>query len=242
MSKCFSLFGVNIQTFAKKEVVKIISNNIKMNKKTVVSTPNTEIVMMCKKNEHFKTMINSSDLVIPDGIGVVWAGRYLGVNVPERVTGYDVLVDLLDLSSKENFSLYFFGAAEKTLKKAVENVKSKYPNINIVGFKNGYFDDNEIDKIINDINEKTPDILFVALGAPKQEEWIFTNKEKLNCKIFFGVGGSFDVLSGNTKRAPLFMQKLGLEWFYRLYKEPKRISRMFVIPIFMFLVLFHKKN
>ena len=140
---------------------------------------------------------------------------------------------LCELSNEKKFKIFMYGAKPEIVKKAKENLEKKYPNINIVGYIDGYEKDNE--KIVNMINESGADIMFVALGSPKQEFWINENKKKLNCKIYQGVGGSFDVFSGTIKRAPKWMQKCGLEWFYRLIKEPKRIVRQ--LGLFKFLVL-----
>lgn len=216
----------------------------------VIYTPNTEIVMLAKKNEELKKILNESDLTIPDGIGLIYASKIKGNPLPERVTGYDTSIKLLEIANDKGYSIYLLGGKEGVAKEAKERLKKTYPNIRIAGYHNGYFKgahlgyDNheEEQEIIKEINESKPDILFVGLGAPKQENWISANKDKLNCKVIIGNGGTIDVLAGRVKRAPEVFQKLGLEWFYRLIKEPKRIKRQIVLPIFMLNVIFSRNS
>ena len=178
----------------------------------MVVTPNPEIILECKKDEKLKNIINSADLVLPDGIGVVIASKFLGDAVPERVPGFDFVCELL----KTNHSFYFFGGKPGVAEKAMENMKAQ--GVNVVGCHDGYFKDDS--EIINDIIDKKPDVLVVCLGAPKQEKWIFANKDKLGAKVAMGLGGCLDVYAGNVKHAPDIYIKLGLEWLYRLMKEP----------------------
>ena len=147
---------------------------------------------------------------------------------------------LCSMSSEKGYKIFLYGAKEEVVKTAKKKLKEKYENIKIVGTMNGYEKDEQ--KIIDAINKSNADIVFVALGSPKQENWILNNKEKINAKIFQGVGGSFDVISGNIKRAPKWMQKIGLEWLYRLIKEPKRIFRQIKLFKFLGLVLFNQKS
>ena len=145
---------------------------------------------------------------------------------------------ICDLSNKENFRIFMYGAKADIIEKAKQKLEEQYENINICGYINGY--ENDEKKIIKTINNSNPDILFVALGSPKQEKFISKNFNKLNCKILLGVGGSFDVISGHKKRAPKWVQNKGLEWLYRLIKEPKRIFRQTKIVSFIFDVILEK--
>ena len=149
---------------------------------------------------------------------------------------------LIELAYRKDKSIYFLGGKEGVAEEAEVKLRQRYKDINIVGMHNGYFDDEEEKIIINDIINLKPDIVFVALGAHKQEKWIFRNRHNMPVKIAMGVGGSIDVIAGKVKRAPLFYQKAGLEWFYRLLKEPKRIFRVLKLPKFILLSLYDAKT
>ena len=164
----------------------------------------------------------------------------LGRKISGRAAGYDISLKLMEKMAASGKTLYLFGAAPGIAETAAEKLKEKYPGLNIAGLHDGYFDAEEEKKIIADINEKKPDGLFVCLGSPKQEKWIFANKDKLNVKVAMGLGGCLDVYAGNVKRAPDIFIKFGLEWLYRLMKEPKRFFRMLALPKFMLKVIWHK--
>jgi len=225
-----------VEEFLKQESIKTIY------------TPNTEIVMACKEDEKLREIVNSGDLIIPDGIGLIHASNIKNKPLKERVTGFDLSIKILEIANREGYSLYLLGGKDGVAKEAGKNIEKNYPNINIVGYHHGYFKGSHIgDKdhpeevaIIDEIVKKKPDIIFVGLGFPKQEIWIEENKDRLPSKVIIGNGGTMDILSGNTKRAPEIFQRLGLEWLYRLIKEPSRIKRQLVLPKFMLQVLFGK--
>lgn len=242
MANCFSVLGVKIDIATIRSAVNDICTNINNGKKTMVVTANPEIIMMCQSDEYYKKAVSSADYIFADGIGVVWAGRHSGHVVPERVTGFDLAQELFKQADIFKYKIFLFGAQEGVAQKVTENIGKKYPNIEFVGYRNGFFSEADTSAIVEQINASAPDILLVALGAPKQEKWIFDNKAVLNCKLFMGIGGCFDIWAGNSKRAPLLFQKTGLEWFYRLCKEPKRFKRMFSIPRFVCSVLLSKKS
>ena len=205
-----------------------------------VFTPNSEMVMAAVKDKAFEDILNSADLLTADGIGIIYASKILGRKISERAAGYDISLKLIEKMAVSGKSLYLFGAAPGIAEIAAEKLKEKYPGLIISGIHDGYFDSEEEKKIIEDINVKKPDFLFVCLGCPKQEKWIFANKDKLDVKVAMGLGGCLDVYAGNVKRAPDIFIKLGLEWFYRLLKEPKRFLRMLALPKFMLRVIWHK--
>lgn len=198
-----------------------------------VYTPNPEIVMLAQEDRELLDILNGADLVLADGIGIIIASKLKGLRLKDRVTGVDTMERLLAYCNEDKRSIFIFGGKPGVAKLACDNIKKKYKFIEIAGYDHGYFKDEEEEKIIEKINASKPDVLFVCLGAPKQEKWISKNKDRLNCKIAMGVGGSVDVYAGLVKRAPLAFQKLGLEWFYRLIKEPWRIKRMLVLPKFL---------
>src|SRR5699024_1456336 len=190
------------------------------------------------EDERLKKLINKGSLVIPDGIGLIYAAKIKKRPLPQRVTGFDLSINMIELANKKKLSIYLLGGKPGVSEEAAKNIVKKYPNVKIAGYQHGYFKEEK--EIISKINESNPDILFVGLGFPKQEVWIDTNKGKLNSKVVIGNGGTMDILAGKVKRAPEIYQKLGLEWFYRLLKEPSRIKRQIVIPKFILQVIFSK--
>ncbi|MCF8001361.1 MAG: WecB/TagA/CpsF family glycosyltransferase [Halanaerobiales bacterium] len=208
--------------------------------KNLIFTPNSEIVVRAYDDSDYAKILNSADYLVPDGAGLLLAAKILGEPLQERVAGYDLMRGLLNKISDKNHSVYFLGGKPGIIDLAVKNVKEELPEINMAGFHHGYFDRNNKNKIIDEINRIRPDLLFVGMGVPLQEKFFAANFHNLNIKLGLAVGGSFDVLAGYTERAPLWMQKMYLEWFYRLLQEPKRISRMIALPRFLMLVFKEK--
>lgn len=188
--------------------------------------------------ENFK---GDKAFIIPDGVGLQIAAKYLKTPVEEKIAGIDLMKEIIKNCSRENKGIYLLGTSNENLNSCVANLIVKYPKINIVGYRNGFFDINKADEIINEIKEKNPYAIFVAMGCPRQEEFIVKYMEELPCKIFMGVGGSFDVIAEKVNRAPKWMINLGLEWLYRVSKEPWRIKRLGSIPKFLLLVAKNKK-
>ncbi len=232
------ILGVRINNMGMDEAVSETVKLLSKNSPSVVFTPNSEIIYMAKKDGEFRKALNSSDINTADGIGVIYASKILKDPIPERVPGFDLACRLLDYMNENGSSLYLFGSKPGIAEKAAENILEKHPGINICGIHDGYFNSSE--EIINDINGKCPDFVFVCLGAPKQEKWITEHKDELNCKVLLGIGGSLDVFAGNVKRSPDIFIKLNLEWLYRLITNPSRIGRMTALPKFGFAVLKYK--
>ena len=233
-----NILGVEVSPLSYEDLKRNIEGDIENNKKSFIVAINPEKILKARKDEYLKELLNNATYEIPDGIGVIYASKLRKGNIKTRITGIDSMEMLCKLSEEKKYKIFMYGAKEETIKKAKENLEIKFPNIKIVGTINGYEKDN--DKIIKAINKSKADIVFVALGSPKQEYWITENMNKVNAKIFQGVGGSFDVFSGNIKRAPKWMQKIGLEWLYRLIKEPKRIFRQIKLVKFLWLALIEK--
>ncbi|WP_078543823.1 WecB/TagA/CpsF family glycosyltransferase [Litchfieldia alkalitelluris] len=218
------------------QFVKELEHYIDTSTKAHVVTANPEIIMYGEKDPSYKKILEQAEFMTPDGIGVVIASKILGDHLQERIAGFDVMERLLQLSSEKQYKLYFIGASQDVIETAVGNMKRKYPSLSVVGYHNGYFDwDDNV--LVETIAESKPDIIFVGLGFPKQEQWISKSIDSFNKGIFIGVGGSFDVWAGKVKRAPIVWQKLNIEWLYRLVNQPTRWRRMLVLPQFLIKII-----
>lgn len=184
---------------------------------------NASKINLMSENTDLREIINESPLINADGQSIVWAGRFLGADIPERVTGIDLFTELVKKAAVNGWRLYYFGSEEDVVRKVIDLHKKEYPDLIVAGYRNGFFDDAESKEIAKEIYESHADILFVAFSSPKKEYWIHQYKDSLNVPFMMGVGGSFDVIAGKTKRAPKWMQNIGMEWFYRLIQEPKRM-------------------
>jgi len=200
-----------------------------------IYTPNSEIMMQAQRDPALKDILNQADLLIADGAGVVLASRILKRPLKEKVSGIDLVNRLLENTRNRPSSFFILGAKPGVAEKAAINIISDYPKAEIKGWHHGYFQPAEEDGIIEKINDSGAEVLLVGLGAPKQEKWIHRNASRLNCKVAMGIGGSIDVLAGTASLAPEFMRRSGLEWLFRLYKEPRRFRRMLDLPRFMML-------
>jgi len=201
-----------------------------------VVTANAEIIYRARQDSQLAQLIQQADLITADGSGVLWAGKKLNTPFPERVTGVDLTQRLLALAAAKGWQVYFLGAKPEVVEKAVLRTLSQYPTLQISGYRHGYFSKQEIDQVVTNIHMVKPQLLFVALGAPRQDYFIRENLTRMAVPVAIGVGGTFDVLAGTTQRAPLWMQKWGLEWLYRLWREPRRLGRMLVLPLFVWAV------
>ena len=236
MNRKTHVLGVPFDVVTMDEAVARAEGLLKEKGQHFICTPNPEIVMEARKDAELMSILREADLVVPDGIGVVWASKYSEIRLQERVAGYDLTQNLMaDLAASEE-TFYFFGGAPGVAATAARKMMKKYPGLKIVGVHNGYFDEKEEKKIIQDIKKKAPSILLVGLGAPKQEKWIYSNWQKLNIHCHVGtIGAVFDFFAGTVERAPIWWQEHGLEWAYRLLKEPKRMWRRYIIGNSLFL-------
>ncbi|MBO5369162.1 MAG: WecB/TagA/CpsF family glycosyltransferase [Clostridia bacterium] len=238
MSDKVNILGVKVDKVnidqASDKIIEFIKNG---EKGKCVFTPNSEIIMMAYRDKDFCDLLNSSDILTADGIGVVYASRIVKNPIAERAAGYDIACLTLQKLSDIGGTLYLFGSKPGVAEEAGKNITAKYPGVKIVGYSDGYFDGTKEKTIINNIKKCSPDLLFVCLGAPKQEKWINEHKAELNAGVSLGIGGSLDVFAGTVKRAPEFYTKHGIEWLYRLVKQPSRFVRMLDLPRFGFKVL-----
>lgn len=194
-----------------------------------VVTPNPEFILTAKKNEAFRRVLNQADLTIPDGIGVIYAAKLLGTPLKSKVPGIEFAQRLMGELAQNGRKLYLLGAKPGVAEQAAENLQQRYPGLCICGTHDGYFQDDR--PVVDSIKASDADVLFVCLGAPRQELWMAQYGPEAGVKLAVGLGGSLDVFAGTAERAPETWQKLGLEWLYRLVKEPKRIRRMIRLPL-----------
>lgn len=233
-----NLTGYEIYVGSKENLVEnlkecLLSKNSKS--KLNIISGNPEVLLNGINNERLNKFFKRNDsIIIPDGIGVTMLLKILKKCFIKKIAGIEIMEELLKISNDNSLGVYFLGAKFENLKFAVKNINNMYPKIDIKGFSDGYFDDEKLVKIIDDIKNTKPDVLFIAMGSPKQEIFISDYMDELDCKIFMGVGGSFDLYSGKIKRAPKIMINFGLEWLYRVSNEPSRIRRLSSIPKFMF--------
>lgn len=231
-----SILGVQFDAITKAEAVQRAMEDIRKGNEGYIVTPNSEIVYMARNDIHLKKILNAASLVLPDGIGVIHAAKILKKPLVEKVAGIEFAEALIAQMAKEGQSLFLFGAKPGVAEKAAENLKKKYPGIVITGCRDGYFQNADI--AVTEINEVGhSDVIFVCLGAPKQEIFMHTYMDELNGTLLCGLGGSLDVYAGVADRAPDFYVDHGLEWFYRLKKEPWRAKRMMALPKFLLTVM-----
>lgn len=222
------ILGVQFDNLTLADAVERGVRLVSEHRAAYVVTPNPEIVMAAAKDEGLMRALNAADLVLPDGIGVVYSAKILGTPLTERVPGIDFASGLLARLAEKGGSAYLFGAKPGVAEAAAEKIAARYAGIAVAGTQDGYFDDDA--DILADINAKKPDFLFVCLGSPKQEKWMQAHAGKLDVGVMAGLGGCLDVFAGNVDRAPEKMRRLGLEWLYRLYREPARIGRVARLP------------
>lgn len=209
---------------SKNDYFKYLKSILDNNKKKFIITANPETLMMASNDDEIsKMLLDENNSIIPDGISIIKAGKTLGISFEERIPGVDVCEFLLNYASDNNKKVYLFGSKEEVINAMKEKIKKEYTGINLVGAKNGYVKDR--DKEFEKIKKAKPDIVLIALGIPYQEKLIYKHIKDFDKGIFVGVGGSFDVISGQKKRAPKMFIKLNLEWAYRIICEPRRLKR-----------------
>lgn len=231
------ILGCRVDLLTAPEAISGIKELIERGRPAHIITLNAEIVYQAQASQDLREIINNADLITPDGIGIVWAGRKLGFNIRERVTGIDLVYRLCQAAPVEEWKIYLLGSAPGVAEAAARQLAVAYPGLQICGTHHGYFQEEDMPAMVQEIRELAPHILFVALGAPKQEMWIKKYKEQMGVPACIGVGGSLDVIAGYKKRAPGWIVKLNLEWLYRLLAEPSRFRRQLVLPKFVGLIL-----
>ncbi len=229
------LFSCRVHPVDMEEAVLRIGDFIMERSFHLVVTLGTEMVMQAQKDREFCAILNRADLVVPDSAGVCWACGRAGNPLRGRVPGIDLLLRLATMAPERKWRIFFLGASPGVAEEAARVLSEKIPGFNPAGTFHGFFTEDE--EALERIREAGPDILLAALGSPRQEKWLWNNRQKLAVPVAIGVGGSLDVISGRRRRAPRWMQRMGLEWLYRLFSEPSRFRRMLALPAFVRMVI-----
>ncbi len=236
-----NILGVNVASLTMAQAVEQVEAFMEEKQGALVATANAEMIMMASEDKTLCQILNNAALVVPDGAGAVWAAHQLGYPMPERVAGYDLVQALLARAPQKDRRVFFFGSAPGIAERAKAKAETLYPGVQIVGTQDGYFSAEDEPEIIRKICSLNTDLLLVALGVPRQEKWLAAHLPELNVSAAIGVGGTLDVMAGEVKRAPLWMQRARLEWLFRGMLQPKRIGRLMALPRFVMRVLASKK-
>ncbi len=242
--KKVSILSIPIDAMTMDETITFIGESIEQNKRINHVGVNASKIVDMQNDKILYNSVLSCNMISADGMSVIWASKILGKSIPERVTGIDMMQNLIELAHKKGYKCYLFGTKEHIVEELVKIYKQKYSDNLIAGYRNGYYrEEEEEEEIAKEIGKSGADLLFVAMTSPKKEIFLDKySKHLASIKFTMGVGGSFDVLSGNIKRSPIFLQKCGLEWFYRLIQEPKRMWKRYTIDSIKFMILILKEK
>lgn len=223
------ILDIPIASLTFKQIVETIISQVQDKGKKTFFYVNAHCLNLAVHDKEYSQILRRADLVYSGGLGPIIASKSLGLYLKERTPTPDFIEKIFEEAQTKNWTFYFIGTAKASLTKAVDNLKIKFPNLEIKGFHHGFFSNKEGWRLIQDINQKKPTFIIVGMGTPKQEKWISENIDKIDAKIFWGVGAMFDVISGELPRAPKWIQNLGLEWLYRLFQEPKRLWKRYTL-------------
>ncbi|HFI0063399.1 TPA: WecB/TagA/CpsF family glycosyltransferase [Streptococcus suis] len=236
MKSRVKILGVSIDPLTMSETIqKVDEEYIQAKTPLHLMGVNADKINLCQSDQRLMTIVNECGIINADGASVVLAGKYLGIDIPERVAGIDLMQELLKLCQEKGYSTYFLGAKEEVLQKMLSNFREQYPELQIAGSRNGYFSDDELPKIMDSIRLASPFVVFVGITSPKKEYIVEEFIDNGLNSVFMGVGGSFDVLSGTIPRAPKWMQNLNLEWLFRVANEPRRLFKRYFVGNMIFI-------
>lgn len=240
MSNTITLFNIPIQNISMQDALNEMMECLQKEGSRTVFFVNAHCVNISHRDETYLNLLQTADYVFADGVGMQLASRWLGKPLVDNVNGTDMYPQLCPRLAEKKASLYLLGAKPGIAEQMAHLAKQSHPGIKIAGYHHGYFDKNEEEQIIDQINENYPDILLVAMGVPAQEKWIARNAAKINARLIMGVGGLFDFYSGRIPRAPRWMRRTGLEWLYRFYQEPSRLWKRYLWGNIVFIWLIIK--
>ncbi len=236
-----AVLGCPITKLGLEDFVAVAEQFILSGQPHYIAVVNVAKVIRMRSDKELEQSVQSAHLIGADGVPLIWASRLLGNPLPGRVNGTDLMYGLLKKANENGYRIFFFGAKEEVLYRIIEKVRREYPGVKIAGFHHGYFTPEEELGIVSKIRASHADILFIAFGTPKKELWVKQYLSGMGVPVVHGVGGSFDVLAGVVPRAPLWMQKNGLEWLFRLVQEPRRMSRRYLVTNTLFIMLLLKE-
>lgn len=236
VDKRYPILNTYVNAMSMDEIVDAVEEMIERRVPVQHVVINALKVNLMRKDENLRKIVNECPLINADGASIVLAAKMLKIPLKERVAGFDLFVRLVQEASDKNYKIYLFGAREEVVKKVKAIFERKYPTLQIVGYRNGYFTEADEPEIVKNMAESGADMMFVAFSSPKKEYWIRRYLKELNIPFVMGVGGSFDVIAGTTKRAPLWMQKCGMEWFYRFIQEPGRLWKRYLVGNVSFMI------
>ena len=236
IEKRYPILNTYVNALSMEETVQVVEQMIENRVPVQHVVINALKVNLMRKDEELRKIVNECPLINGDGASILLAARLLKVPVKERVTGFDLFVRLVEEAADKHYKIYLFGAREEVVKKVKSNLEEKYPSLQIAGYRNGYFTEADEPEIVRDMAESGADMMFVAFSSPKKEYWIRKYLKQLNIPFVMGVGGSFDVIAGTTKRAPIWMQKCCMERFYRFIQEPGRLWKRYLIGNISFIM------
>jgi len=241
MNRKINFLNIPIDAITMQETLERVENAIIANKQIHHTVVNAGKVVLMQTDKELAKSVIDADIINADGKAVVWAANFLGQKLPERVSGIDLMEQLVKRSFEKGYKCFFFGAKDEVVTKLVDIYKKQYSNDIVAGYRNGYYDKSQEENIANKITDSGANILFVAMTSPKKEIFLNTYKKQLqNINFIMGVGGSFDVIAGKVKRAPFWMQNIGLEWLYRVIQEPKRMWKRYLVGNSKFIWLVFK--
>jgi len=232
-----NVLGIDVFSVGMAQLLNICEEYIDSKKALLLGVVNVAKLVNCRKNIELQRSLMEADIVLADGLPIIWLSRMLGDPLPERVTGIDIMYELLKEANKKHYRVYFLGAKSEVLQTMIKTIQKDYPGIPIAGYRDGYFDKDEEQDVAKNIKDSQADILFVGISSPKKENFLKNWLNFIDVPICHGVGGSFDILAGVTNRAPIWMQKCGLEWLYRLIQEPRRMWKRYLITNMIFIKL-----
>lgn len=233
----FELLGCRIHRVRMAEAVALSENFVASGSPHLIVTADSSAIVIAHQDTEFRQILNSADLVVPDSLGILWASHRLGQPLPERVPGIDLMDQLCARSAQKGWRVFLLGAEPGVAEIAGHRLQQRHPGLNIVGTHHGYFSPQEEEQIVQKIAQARPQLLFVAMGIPKQEKFLARHRDQLSASVQMGVGGSLDCFAGKVRRAPRWIQRRGLEWLFRLITNPRKISKVALLPRFVLLVL-----
>lgn len=236
------ILGIGVDPVTTREALNRIEKFIEERTPRIVITADASGIVLAQKDPQWRDILLNADLVTPDSFGIIWASRKLGSPLSERVAGIDLVLELCALSASHGYRLFFLGGSPGVADKAAEKMKRRFPGIHIVGTEHGYFSEAEEFSLVERIRTAKPDVLFVAMGIPRQEKFIVKHLYEMAVPVSIGVGGSFDVLSGLIKRAPYFVQRMHLEWLWRLIMSPRKWRKVLTLPLFAWKVMTSRRE